>query len=289
MSDPSSSVSPLVAALNAASERYRDPLATLPWERLSLERYWLPRGLLSLAGVEDFDRLPEAVHLRLSHHEFLHYARVGLWLEGVFMARLSRELAALYPGPDYALRLHGLREEAGHGVMFLHLSAVSGVEFPKEWRPPRLLDWLGRHLPGAGVLFRLAVVLGEALPDAVNRSVVAENRVDELIVSLVKLHRRDEARHLAAAWEKLAEALAGASPRARWVVSCLASLLLKAFTDALFLPPAAVYGAAGLHPGAWWRAQAANNPERLARVRAWVSPTLALLAEHGVKLELPRP
>ncbi len=78
----------------------------------------------------------------------------GLWLERVFMQRLSRRLA---PEPDrvaYEYFLYEMREEAGHSLMFLQAIERSGLEIPVDaWRPPpaarrfSLTGWRARRPP----------------------------------------------------------------------------------------------------------------------------------------------
>lgn len=272
----------IFSQLNRAAEPYRDPLAALDWTRLSTEHWWLPPACLSLAGLPEFEALPENLRRRLSHYEFVHFLHIGLWLEGLFMERLaaSRRWASL---AEHAARLHAIREEAGHSLMFLKLMEVSGVSLPAcAFRPPRLADFLGRHAPPDALLFRLAVVVGEEVPDKFNQRIRAGGGIDPVVGRLVTLHRVDEARHIAQARIQVETSLLALGPWRRRVVGQLMRPLIRQFAHTLFFPPAAVYELAGLTDGRRWRRLAAANPARHALVQSCLAPTLAWLRRLGL-------
>lgn len=278
----------LLKQLSVNSEPYHDPLAHLNWDALSLHDYWLPPAALSLAGVASFERQDETVKRRLSHYEFVNFIQAGLWLEGLFLARLSGALKGTESMAEYAYCLHEIREEAGHSLMFLKLMELSGLYLPaNSFKRPWLADFLGRYAPMDSRLFWLAVVIGEEVPDRMNRFVRAQGEsVNPLIKQMCRLHIIDEARHIARARGHLERGLAHTSPVTRRLLSPVAQLLVRQFVRAFYLPRAEVYVLAGLTPGHDWRRLAYANSVRRDFISQSINPTLNLLARHGLRVSL---
>lgn len=280
----------LVKQLSANSGAYRDPLTRLDWAALSVDDYWLPPSALSLHGIAEFEQLPEDRRKRLSHYEFLSFVQSGLWLEGIFLERLARQLHGVGDPALQAYYLHEIREEAGHGLMFLQLMAQSKIFIPPSLRHfPRFAHLMGRFAPMGGAMFWLAVVIGEEIPDKLNRHVrMAENTmVNPLIRQLCSLHLMDEARHIAHARSTLANSLEHCGQLKKALLSRIASVLLKQFTRSFYLPEEGIYELAGLTPGKKWHELARHNPVRHEFVRRCVEPTLNLLRNQGIELDMP--
>ena len=286
----SSASSRLHRQLNQNSTPYQDPLGRLAWESLDANAWWLPQAAVSLAGVADFEAQPEEVRRRLSRLEFLGFLDAGLWLEGIFMERIARSLSSSGTTAERMYHLHELREEAGHSLMFLQLMEKSGLHLPRQGvSRPWFIDLLGRRLPPRGALFWLSVVVGEEVPDRLNRAIrtLAVHGVDPLVRQMCTLHIIDEARHIAHARDALEHALASASPARRRLLTPLADALIRRFLDTFYLPAPAVYELAGLTPGRRWRELARRNPARHDFVRECVAPTLNYLRRLGLAVALP--
>lgn len=279
----------LLSQLNATSEAYRDPLAEIDWAALSLDDYWLPPSMLSLAGLPEFEALPQATKQRLSQYEFIHFIHGGLWLERIFMERLARALRRTDGAVEYAAHLHEIREESGHSLMFLKLMERSGLHLPaRAFRVPRLADFVGRHAPLDSALFWTAVVIGEELPDKFNRRVRgAADEVNPAIARMCMLHMIDEARHIARARSVLEDALQDFGALKRRLAAPLVQGLLGQFVRALYRPQPEIYELAGLTPGRRWHEVARSNPARRDFVRQCVEPTLHLLQRQGLAIRLP--
>lgn len=275
--------------LSVNSAQYRDPLTQLPWHALSLDDFWLPPAALSLAGLADFERQPELVQRRLSQYEFLHFIQAGLWLEGIFVARLGRALRTAESQAEYAYNLHEIREEAGHSLMFLKLLEQNGLRLPHgSFQRPWLANFLGRHAPERSTLFWLAVVIGEEIPDRLNRFVRSNgDAINPLIQKMCRLHAIDEARHIARSRHTLEQSLASASAIQRSLLTPVARALLAQFARTFYLPSPAVYELAGLGQGQHWRELARRNPVRVAFVAQCLRPTLHLLQRHGFHIGQP--
>ncbi|MBI5752483.1 MAG: diiron oxygenase [Hydrogenophilales bacterium] len=280
---------PLLKQLSFNSEPYHDPLTRLNWDELNLNDYWLPPAALSLAGLPEFEQQDEQVKRRLSQYEFVNFIQAGLWLEGLFVERLSKALKHTESLVEYAYRLHEIREEAGHSLMFLKLMEKSGLHLPaNSFQRPWLADFLGRHAPMHSRLFCLAVVIGEEVPDRLNRYVRANgDAVNPLIKQMCRLHIIDEARHIARARGELERGLKHSAPLARKLLSPWVRTLIAQFVRAFYLPRAEVYELAGLTPGHQWRALAHKNPTHIEFITQSIHPTLNLLTRHGL-LVMPR-
>lgn len=272
--------------LSANSAQYRDPLSQLPWHTLSLEDYWLPPTALSLAGLVEFERQPEAVQRRLSQLEFINFIHAGLWLEGIFIERLSRTLHTAQSSAEWAYNLHEIREESGHSLMFLKLMEKSGLQIPKgSFHRPWLANFLGRHAPQRSTLFWLAVVMGEEIPDGLNRHVqIHSGSVNPLITKMCRLHIIDEARHIARSRRTLEHNLTSQSTLMRCLLTPVAQRLLVQFVRAFYLPSPAVYALAGLSPDYIWQTLARHNPLRQKFIAQCTQPTLHRLAQSGLRI-----
>jgi hypothetical protein len=281
---------PLLEQLNINSSPYRDPLTHLDWAQLSTSDYWLPPSAISLHGVEEFERLPEQSKRRLSQYEFVGFIQAGLWLESIFLERLGKSLKQPRGLAEYAYHLHEIREEAGHSLMFLRLMETSGLHLPGTWQKrPRFADFIGRHAPLNTTLFWLAVVLGEEIPDKLNRHVRVRGdaALNPLIRQMCTLHVIDEARHIAHARSALETGLRHSSALRKRLLTPVINLLLKQFIGTFYLPRPEIYELAGLTPGRKWRQLARANPVRQEFISTCINPTLHLLREHGFKLATP--
>lgn len=272
------------AHLAHSSTPYHDPVARVRWDRLRLDQYWLPPEALSLHGLPEFMQLPDSQRLRLSQYEFLNFLEAGLWLEGMFMERIARSLA--HRSPDRAAlryRLHELREEAGHSLMFLELMERSRLYIPAQCRPSVPLAHLfGRYAPLESLAFWLAVLIGEEIPDRLNRYIRHHaQRVCPVVVDMSTAHMIDEARHINYARHLIDERLKGMGAWRRAGVGLVIQRLLRQFVSVFYYPTAPVYELAGLSPGDRWLAAARANPGHLAFIESCVGPTLQLLRERG--------
>ena len=274
----------LLRQLSESSTPYRDPLSVIPWSQLNSGSPWLPESALSLHGLPEFDALAPSTRQRLSQYEFINVMHCGLWLEGVFLQRMSRRLRPEMPRAEREYILHELREEAGHSLMFLRVIEASGLALPDgSWRAPRVAAALSRLAPAGGALFWLAMLVGEDVPDKFNRYVRGHaDAVNPAIRQVCTLHIVDEARHIALARRTFESRRPRAAGPRRLLLSAAARLLLRELARAYYYPPAAFYELAGLAPGARWRAAALRNPARRQFVAERVAPTLRALEACGL-------
>jgi hypothetical protein len=265
--------------------RYEDPLARIDWRAVDRDCWWLPPSLLSLAGVPEFERLPVGTRQLLSHLEYVHLLEAGLWLESQFMARLAR---LAHRSDDVARRvrfLHEVREEAGHSLMFVELLHRSGYGVQSEGGAVmRVLDILGRLLPSRSALFWAMVVVGEELPDRLNRRLrrgVEDATLSAVVYRIANIHTRDEAMHSAYAREQCRRTTGDCPAWQRVLLAPLLSVAIDWYARYVYFPSAATYQRAGLAPGRLWRARALANPCRRAQVADMLRPTIEFLHRSG--------
>lgn len=274
----------LLRLLNDASSPYRDPLARLKWDGLDLERWWLPPHALSLAGVEEFEGLSPLLERRLSQCEYLHLQETGFWLKSLFM----RQMCAALDGSGPALQsryLHEIREKAGHSLMFVELSERSGLHIADAHRHrPRFLAACTRRVGVDSALFWALAVVGEELPDRLNRAVRQMSDsvpVCAVVYHLATLQVMDETRHIALARANCEEVSQRLSGWQRALQAPLLSRFVGALARHLFYPPSVVYAAAGFERPRTWQQLARTNPVRQRLVEHSVKPTLDFLRAQG--------
>jgi hypothetical protein len=218
----------------------------------------------------------------------LGHAQAGVALERIFLELTAGRLRHAQQSAEYAYLLHEMREEAGHSLMFLKLATASGLAMP-DWRAalPRIARPASRVLP-SGVLYWAMLVIGEDIPDKLNRFVrrQAGANFSPLIRQMISLHMVDEARHIAYARQRLDAAMSGRSRLAARVYGAVLDRLFNQFVRGYFWPRAELYQCAGLGDGKAWRRLALRNPHRREFVLRLVAPTMRLLASHGINVRL---
>jgi hypothetical protein len=277
----------LLEQLSRNSTPYVDPLARVNWEALNLKAFWLPEEALSLYGIEGYHELPLEQRQSLSHYEFISFIEGALWLESLFMERISRSVGHMDMDlPKAAYRLHELREEAGHSLMFLELMRRSGLPMPRtRFRRFNLANLMGRHAPYESAAFWIAVLIGEEIPDRMNRLIRKHrDRICPTIYDVITVHVIDEARHIAHARQTLGGTVDRLSPLQRTLFRPVMNAVFRQFVRAFYYPAPRVYELAGLSDGRRWARLARNNPHRTRFVDECVSSALRVLEEHGLKL-----
>jgi len=288
MSTPQTTAGELHEQLSRNSTPYMDALQRVDWEALDLDSFWLPEPAISLYGLPEYEALPLEQRRALSHYEFLHILEAGLWLEGIFMERISR---AMNHSRDNIARmiyhLHELREEAGHSLMFLELMRRSRLPRPRTgFHRMRLANLLGRHARFDSIGFWIAVLIGEEVPDRLNRYLRKHREaINPAVYDMTRVHIIDEARHIAHALDTL-ETRLGRLPG--WRIALIRPVIrrvFRQFVQALYFPSASVYELAGLRPGRDWVRAARTNPHRIRFVDENVASTLRTLKSHGIALD----
>ncbi len=284
---PDQTRSALLSQLGENSIPYRDPVALVDWPKLDRDAFWLPETAISLFGLPDYDALSQEQRIRLSQLEFLHLCEIGLWLENLFIYRISRAGLANTHSPTQSLyHLHHIREEAGHSLMFRQLQQHSGYpSICMSMKRPRLLSLLGRHVSTNSLAYQVAHYLGEALPDRINRKILHLDGIScPVIRQVIQLHMRDEARHIASILNQLTASLATKPITLLRLGSPALGVFTRQFLQRLFYPDASRYECAGLENGGLWRRRALSNPVRHEFMLQCVSSVFQGLSEQGLSL-----
>jgi hypothetical protein len=268
-----------------ARTRYEDPLARIDWTGVARDCWWLPPAALALSGVAEFEALPLAVRQRVSQAEYAHLLNAGLWLESLFMARIAT-LAYRSDDPAHRARLlHEVREEAGHSLMFLELLQRSGVDIGGERGiGRRTVDALARRLPVGSAVFWALVVIGEELPDRLNRRLqrgIEDVMLSSVVYRMARIHAQDEAAHAAYARLQCESAAQRASGVLRTAFTPALSVAIDLYTRYVYFPSSGVYRCAGLASPERWRALALHNPVRRRNAAEMLRPTLEFLRRCG--------
>lgn len=284
MTQPSSE---LLEQLSRNSTPYMDPLTRVNWDALNLESFWFPEAALSLYGLDVYHRLPLERRQALSQYEFIHFIEGALWLESLFMERISRSMGRIDTDLSRAAyRLHELREEAGHSLMFVELMRRSRLPMPRtRFRHFNLANLLGRHAPYGSAAFWIAVLIGEEVPDRMNR-LIRKHREEicPTIHDMITVHVIDEARHIAHARETLESTIRQLSPLQRSLFRPVMNTVFRQFVRAFYYPHPRIYELAGLARGRQWARLARANTDRTRFVDQCVASTLRVLGEHGLAL-----
>lgn len=278
--------SALTEQLNKSSNPYRDPLSRIEWPKLDLDDWWLPESAISLFGIPAYSRLPVSQRKRLSQYEFINFIEKAIWLEGIFMERISRSLSAPLYNPEETLyRLHELREEAGHSLMFVELLRKSGLAIDHAaFTRPRLATWVGKFAPYHSAAFWIAVLIGEQVPDHMNRYIRKHRQViSPVIYDIITLHAIDEARHIVHARETLEHCLP-ITIRLPSMYMPLLNRIFRQFVEAFYFPSAALYKMAGLDQADIWVKRAHANHHRIAFVNECVASTMRQFADKGLPI-----
>jgi hypothetical protein len=276
----------LADRLSSSSAAYRDPLAQVDWDALEPDVGWMPEEKVSLYGLPEWDALSGHERVRLAQSEMVAFLELGLWLEALFMERIAGQ-ARRGAGDltDLNYQLHELREEAGHSLMFVELLRRSGfTPLAAGHRRPRTATHFARRAPFDSAGFWIAILLGEAVPDQVNRLLYRDERVPLPIRQVILVHMREEARHIAYARKRSKERLAAMPAPVRAGLARVMRPVFRQFVDECFHPPPAVFARAGLERPRELARRARANPRRRALVEACVGPAVDDLAEQGLRL-----
>lgn len=273
----------------AANQSYQDPFKRINWIRLNLVDFWLPERAISLFGLEVYGELKHTLKRKLSHLEFMHMLEMALWLEALFMQRLSKEVSK---GGDLALKkqyLNELREEAGHSLVFTEILQRCGTSrYSAAVRYPRGLNFLGRFASWNSPLFWIAVFLGEQISDQFNRMICrSQLEVCPAIADVALMHSEDEREHVVFSYQKIQTLSARHGPVRRRLHSFIAQKMLDRFVRSFFYPSGDLYEYIGLYSAKDWEKKVRENPHRRSFVRQIITPAVHKLKDAGYKVHVP--
>jgi hypothetical protein len=280
-------MSTVLRRLGEAGAAYRDPVAAVDWLMADPDLPWLPPSLASLGGIIDGQAPSGDFMHRFSRSEFARLCAAGLWLEGLLISRVTTHGFLAHRVEEARIMLQEVREESGHGLMFLEMIERAGLSGVQLLGPTGLLTWIAHRLDPDDADFWAMVFIGESVTDAFAVRALKESEGNGNAVCLVArqvltLHHRDEARHIAAARVLLEERIARMGSFRRLVFARTLRFLLKRFLIATLYPTPASLAALGVENPQRAARRARTCPERRRLAEACAQPALDLLARTGL-------
>lgn len=276
----------LIHQLNQASMPYQDPLEKVDWASLSLDEFWLPEKTLSLYGTKAYQTLTEIQKLRLSQYEFIHFLQAGLWVEALLIQKIGQNLDKSPLNELYVYRLHELREETGHSLMFLKCIQDSKLNLPKTAFTSHLWAYrLASLAPFESSAFWLAIWLGEEISNEINKVIQLEkSHMNKAVYQISLLHMIDEARHIKAAQHISKKNIENMLSINRFILTTIINIALKQFLMRFYYPQKHLYTLAGLPSTLDWIKVAQHNPLRKQFVNNSLYPMQNTLKNMGLAL-----
>lgn len=187
----------LVDKLTAASRRqFENPYTLFEWpDTVDKERDWfMPPEMISLAGTELYDRLPEGQKKTLSFYEMVNFFSLVIAGERLLIQKLVRYLYK----PEYKATTeylhHFLDEENKHMVWFgTFCNRYAGKIYTSRHYPLP-----SSYAPGEEEFhFWVSVLVFEEMGDIYNVATYSQPGVNEIARQINLIHHREESRHLA--------------------------------------------------------------------------------------------
>ena len=204
---------------------------------------------LSIAGTPFADELSETELALLARHEVSSMFSAFIRFEGVLNQALARQVRNEHPdSPRIAYMLHIVEEEARHSRMFARLISELGVGgYPPSGAIGVLERVLEPAIANSSLFFAYSMLAVEAVTDTVLEQFLRSGAKYQALVDVCRIHRVEEARHIAFAREALADSWRDASRTKRFALRCAAPVVAAAIYEAL-VPPE-VYRRAGIATG----------------------------------------
>jgi hypothetical protein len=266
--------------LRSTAARAYDPDLDIDWSAPLVEDApFIKPERSSLYGTEVWDRLTEQERLTLMRHEGASVMSVGLWFEEILIRMLAK---IAYEGDPTSLRVQyafaEIAEECRHSTMFARTIQKMGVP---AYGVNRHVHRLGRVLPflARGEVIWAATLLGEEIPDRLQREMVEDPRLQPLMRMVNRIHIMEEARHIGFAREELAKEAANAPGWVRPIRRLLIAHIAFIVSRSLINPE--VYRSIGLDPKQT-RKIALRNPHHQATLRWAAEKVVAALDEQGL-------
>ena len=226
------------------------PLRDVDWDAHPItDDYWyMPPEAVTLYGTAEWDAMTERERKRLSLHEFINSCGIALWFENILMRAFLDRLYTRAPDhPRFRYMLIEVTEEVQHNLLFAEFIRRSGIPWFSARRP---MVFFGRWLfPIEARLsetwLMTAVMIGEEAIEGVNRATLAsDTAVHPLAEEVARIHRFEEARHLAYAREFIASRYPSCPKREQRFIRMVAPFV--AFGMTMELTRGKVYRSAGL-------------------------------------------
>jgi hypothetical protein len=266
--------------LRSTAARAYDPDLDIDWSAPLVEDApYIKPERSSLYGTEIWAGLTEQERVTLTRHEAASVMSVGVWFEEILIRMLAK---IAYEGDPTSRRVQyafaEIAEECRHSTMFARAIEKMGVP---AYGVSRHVHRLGRILPflARGEVIWAATLLGEEIPDRLQREMVEDPRLQPLMRMVNRIHIMEEARHIGFAREELAEEAARTPRWLRPIRMAIISHIAFIVSRSLINPE--VYRSIGLDPKQT-RKIALRNPHHQRTLHWSAEKVVATLDDHGL-------
>ena len=226
------------------------PLRDVPWDDhpITDDQWYVPPEAVTLYGTGVWEAMDDRTQRRLSLHEFVNACGVALWFENVLMRAFLNRL--YYRGPEhprFRYMLIEVNEEVQHNLLFGEFIRRSGIPwYGARWDMTFAAKWffpIEARLSETWLM--TAVMIGEEVIEGVNLATLkGDTPVHPLAEQVARIHRLEEARHLAYAQEFIASQFAACPKREQRFIRFAAPWATLGMVAQL--PRGCVYEGAGL-------------------------------------------
>jgi len=267
--------------LKGSVKKSYEPVVDIDWDApLDPDKFYLPPRLVSLYGTPMWDEMTREQQIELSRQELVNTLSAGIWFENMLNQSLLRTI--LHEDPTSRsthYKLTELGDETRHMVMFGKAIERIGA---KPVRPRRLHRMIINALPLAfqrGSMLWVAALIGEEIFDSLQRQMMDDPQLQQIILRLMRIHVTDEARHIQFARDGARRRVAEMPRLNKWFMANINGLG-GYFFRYLFSNPIP-YARTGLDAKRA-RVTARNSPHRYEMQVAGFAPLAAFLTEVGL-------
>ncbi|MBA0051565.1 diiron oxygenase [Streptomyces sp. AJS327] len=190
--------------LESSRKHSFDPDAELDWDQPFDDAKWFwPPELVSLYDTPLWKRMPEEQRHELARHEAASLASLGIWFEVILMQLLVRHIYDKSLTSNHVrYALTEIEDECRHSKMFARMITTGGAPFYPVSRVHHNLARLLKTVSTTPGSFT-ATLLGEEILDWMQRLTFPDERVQDLVRGVTRIHVIEEARHVRYAREEL--------------------------------------------------------------------------------------
>lgn len=183
--------------LKTADRHSLDPDAEVDWDTpFDPQKWFAPKHRSSLYGTYLWDRLTEAQRKELLKHELASIYAMGIWFESILMQMLLRHAYDCDPTTDHVRwTFTEIADECRHSNMFA--KGIKAFGTPAYGRD-RHAHELGRFFKSTSTrpLTFAGTLYVEEILDQLQREVIADESVQQMVRDISRVHVVEEARHV---------------------------------------------------------------------------------------------
>ena len=204
--------------LDSAEMLSYDPNEEIDWQApLPEQHYGLTPEWSSLYGTPLWDELTEPQRVTLTRHEVGSIMTTGIWFEMILQQMILRDQYVRNPAnAEFQFALTEIADECRHSLMFARATQRLGVP---AYLPPRWVSELGRFFKttAGGVVAYGGTLVAEEVLDVLQRDVMRDDRVLDVVRTSSKIHVTEESRHMKFARDEIHEHVQRLGPVKRYL------------------------------------------------------------------------